>query len=179
MYTFTTSNHTITVREALEADAPAMTQCTRRNLLKSPYLLTHPEDFNPTVEQTQSWIQFHREKDNCVLMIAECARKVIAVQNLTGKQARKVRHRADYGVAILKEWRGMGIGKILLEVMIDWARKNSVIELMQLEVYAENQVARSMYRQAGFVEDGYQKNAFKNDEGIYFDNVLMTLYVGS
>jgi RimJ/RimL family protein N-acetyltransferase len=66
--------------------------------------------------------------------------------------------------------RGAGIGRRLVEAVIDYARGQ--VELIQLRVISDNDVARRLYARLGFEEYGVEKCAAKH-EGRYHDDVLM------
>ncbi len=63
----------------------------------------------------------------------------------------KVRHRAEFGISILREFWGLGIGKALMSACISCA-KEAGYEQLELEVVAENSSAIALYKKAGFVE---------------------------
>ena len=52
----------------------------------------------------------------------------------------KIKHRAVFGIAITKEFWGLGIGKYLMEACIECAREAGYLHL-ELEVVAENERA--------------------------------------
>lgn len=62
------------------------------------------------------------------------------------------------------------MGRRLVETIIDFARKR--VELIQLAVVSDNEQARRLYANFGFLEYGIEKNALKQD-GRYYDEVLM------
>lgn len=65
------------------------------------------------------------------------------------------KHVAAMGIAVDARYRGEGIGQELLNATIDEARsKIPDLKIVVLDVYAENQVAMSLYRKAGFRETG-------------------------
>lgn len=167
----------VTLRMATTDDAANIAETTRRNLMESVFLMIHPEDFNPSKEQTADWIQFHQKKTNSLLLVAEVNDRIVAVQNFTGKQSKKTRHTGEYGVAILPEWRGKGLGQKMLSSLIKWASQNPEVEIMELQVFSGNTIARELYKKAGFEEVGHVKRAFKLDDGSYEDNVIMCLDV--
>ncbi|MNY39328.1 Spermidine N(1)-acetyltransferase [compost metagenome] len=75
---------------------------------------------------------------------------------------------------MLKEWQSVGLGTALLEAAIDWARTASELEILFLQVYAENEAGLSLYRKMGFVENGRIPNFFKQN-GRYHDEITMHL----
>lgn len=62
-----------------------------------------------------------------------------------------------------KSERGKGIGKVLLEKLIEIAKKNHA-ETIFLEVHKNNQIARKIYENAGFIEIGERKNYYHSTE---------------
>jgi ribosomal protein S18 acetylase RimI-like enzyme len=69
-------------------------------------------------------------------------------------------------------YRGLGIGRMLVEAIIDHARRR--VELLQLFVVSDNLPARQLYQSLGFVEYGVERHATKY-RGRYHDDVLMAL----
>ena len=74
-------------------------------------------------------------------------------------------------VAVTEERRGSGIGRKLMEALIDKTRKEG-IRALHLEVRSSNEAARTMYRKLKFEEDGVRKGYYESPRE---DAVLMTL----
>ena len=62
-------------------------------------------------------------------------------------------------VAVGVPYRGKGMGRRLMECMMDLARDNHM-ESMTLEVRVSNMAARTLYSKLGFVEAGIRKNYY-------------------
>ena len=58
------------------------------------------------------------------------------------------------------EYRGMGIGRMLLERGIQWARENRFPGVM-LETQDDNVPACTLYQSCGFVLSGFDRNVYK------------------
>ena len=86
----------------------------------------------------------------------------------------KIKHRAVFGIAITKEFWGLGIGKYLMEACIECAREAGYLQL-ELEVVAENERAVEMYRRAGFIEYGRNPKGFRLRTGEYQELIDMRL----
>jgi RimJ/RimL family protein N-acetyltransferase len=80
-------------------------------------------------------------------------------------------HTAHLGMGILSEFRGQGFGQRLLRAVIG-AADDQNIERIELVVFASNAAAVTLYRRAGFVQEGLKRKARKLD-GVYDDVVLM------
>ncbi len=67
-------------------------------------------------------------------------------------------------IAVRPDWRGRGIGELLLAAMIDLARTLNA-QVVTLEVRVSNEVAQNLYRKYMFKETGYRRRYYRdNDE---------------
>ncbi len=167
----------VTIRMATKKDAEELMQTISRYIIDSEYLLTTIDEFNPTLRDQKLWIETLNEKRNCLLLIATHEKKIIGNIDLKGESKKKVRHNALLGIGMVKEWRGLGLGKILMEYAIDWARENLTLEILWLHVFADNEQAKALYKKMGFEEVSIQKNFIKNIDGTYSDNIIMKMGV--
>lgn len=78
-----------------------------------------------------------------------------------------------FGISILPELQGLGIGKETTSIMIDFAIKSLNLIKIQLEVVDDNKRAIKLYKQLGFIQEGILKKQFYNS-GEYYDVNLMT-----
>lgn len=65
-------------------------------------------------------------------------------------------------IAVLKKFRGYGIGEQILKESIRLCKKLEV-RLMTLEVRVSNEIAQNMYRKLGFQDGGIRKNYYTDD----------------
>lgn len=86
----------------------------------------------------------------------------------------KVRHRADFGISVLKEYWGLGLGRILTKACIQCAREAGYQQL-ELNVVGENERAVSLYRSVGFQEFGRNPRGFNSRFSGYQELVYMLL----
>lgn len=87
----------------------------------------------------------------------------------------KVRHKGVlWGMYVRPSARGTGVGKALVETVIEHARQH--VELLQLTVVSTNERARRVYADLGFSEYGIEQRALKNGDE-YFDEVLMVRFL--
>ncbi|WP_165040355.1 GNAT family N-acetyltransferase [Dysgonomonas sp. ZJ709] len=166
----------VTIREATTEDAEGLITAAKSYLRDSDYLLSYEEEFNPTIEDETNWIKSY-DNDNSLLLIATADDIVIATFGLLGKQMRKLRHTNELAIAIRKEWQNTGLGTALFENAIRWAKRNPELEILCLEVFAENEAGIALYKKMGFVEEGKRKYYYKTKLGGYIDNIIMTLRI--
>ena len=70
-------------------------------------------------------------------------------------------------------FRGKGIGKALLQELLNWAEQNRYIEKVSLGVFSTNINAISLYKKMGFIEEGRKIGEAKLNDNEYIDDVLM------
>ena len=76
----------------------------------------------------------------------------------------KILDEADINnIAVKKEYRGMGFGKMLMNALIEDAKAQN-IRAMTLEVRVSNQSAISLYKKLGFKEAGTRKKYYPDNE---------------
>jgi ribosomal protein S18 acetylase RimI-like enzyme len=90
----------------------------------------------------------------------------------------KFRHVATLGIGILAPWRGVGLGRILMEQSIQAASDNEIVQKIELGVFSDNTIARSLYESLGFEIEGSRKRAIRQPDGEFCDDVVMGLWVG-
>lgn len=118
------------------------------------------------------WIGFHRYK--CSLTAVRngipCGLTTLYLQPY-----RKLAHQCEFGIIVGGGNRGFGIGGLLLKNLMHLAKENFRIELLHLQVYAENPAMR-LYRRFGFREFGRQTHWIK-DNGVFVGRVFMERFI--
>ena len=80
----------------------------------------------------------------------------------------------EIGMAILREWRGRGVGSALLEAAVEWAHDQGLHKL-SLGVFPHNAAAIALYRKYGFVEEGRRIKQYRRASGELWDSIDMGL----
>src|SRR3989442_14064760 len=70
-----------------------------------------------------------------------------------GGTYRKTRHVGGIGIAIRDGWRGVGLGRMLMERILEWRRARG-FKKAELAVFGTNGRARRLYESIGFVDEG-------------------------
>lgn len=92
-------------------------------------------------------------RNDIVSVTAEVDDRIVGNTDLRRQRHRDVLHVGRLGIAILNEYRGMGLGKLLVETALERAERLGMT-LVTLEVYASNEAALGLYRSMGFKELG-------------------------
>jgi RimJ/RimL family protein N-acetyltransferase len=157
-----------TIRRATEADADALMRNINEIGAEEEFILT--ERLTHSARREREWI---RSFDNLtsVLYVAEVAGRVVGQVDVRISTFSKARHVANLGIAIVRAFRGLGIGRALMERALDWMKQRRV-EKATLEVFASNERAIALYQKLGFEVEAARKRHFKI-RGEYVDDVLM------
>lgn len=167
---------TVLIREAVAADASKMIAHVHRVLSTSDYTLTKAKEFKATEESQKTWITEVQKAGNLIL-VAE--NESIIIGNLTFFRGEKTRntHTGEFALGIDEAWRGQGIGRQLIEWLIQWATAETSIEKIWLQVISGNDQAIGLYKKLGFKEEGALKKQIKFSDGRYADLISMALFI--
>jgi len=165
---------TVVIREAQVEDAAALNQLIRAYLKDSAYIPLEVEEFTKTQAETQQWITAMQQSPNSILLVVTHEGQLIGNIDVTGNPRKALQHTAILGMGLLASWRGCGIGTLLVQGVLDWARMTSQLELLWLQVYEENKAGVALYRKHGFETKGSMP-AFIKVGGKYYTNQIMQL----
>ncbi len=84
------------------------------------------------------------------------------------------RGRADLGMFVTRDHRGVGVGSALVEAALDWARAAGAHKV-SLGVWPHNHAARGLYAKYGFVTEGTRRRHAHRRNGQLWDVVAMGL----
>ncbi|TMU87528.1 GNAT family N-acetyltransferase [Bacillus sp. BHET2] len=163
----------VQIRKARIEDAEAILHIQREVIAENDYFISVTEEFQKTEEEQRGWIQEISEKSRNTLLVAEINNKVVGWLVFLSQDRKRLMHTGSFGVMIHKDYRGKGVGKKLIEELIQWAEQNPKIEKICLGVFHTNQRAIALYKQLGFIEEGRKIREFKFDENEYVDDILM------
>ena len=163
----------ITLRNAEPADAQAILNFLKTTNAETRFLICEPEEITMTVEEDMAFITRKIESERELLLVAFDGDKHIGNCSLmsVGSSVR-YRHRCSVAIALYKEYCGRGIGKVMLETVLDVARKIGC-EQAELEVMTGNEGAIALYESIGFAKCGLLPNSAKYKDGSYADSYWM------
>ncbi len=138
-------------------------------------LADSPEAFSSTLEteQDRPLDEFGARLADAFVIGAFSGSRLVGVAGFYVQAGPKHAHKGMlWGMYVRPDYRGTGVGRMLVEAIIDHARRR--VELLQLFVISDNLPARRLYESLGFVEYGVEWHATKY-RGRYHDDVQMAL----
>lgn len=162
------------VRTGTIEDSEAILDIQKSVVSEGEFLIALASEFTKTYSQQREWVQSILENEKETLLVAEKEGEVIGwiVFQMT-KNRMRLSHTGTFGMMISKSYRGLGIGSMLLQALLDWAENHPLIEKVSLGVFATNHGAISLYKKMGFIEEGRKVKEFKMSENEYVDDILM------
>lgn len=100
---------------------------------------------------------------------------IAGVANLHVNKNPRQRHCATIGVLVHPGYQRRGIGRMLMEKLIDIADNWISVKRIELEVIEDNTPAINLYKKLGFIQEGIKKHyVMKNGE--YKSAIMMAKY---
>ena len=167
----------ILIRRAKKGDQDRYAEVSKMCYLETRFLSRCAEDEMFTGDSLLEFIEEVENSDKEALLVAVCDGIIVGSGDITACLNRvKMKHKCDLNISILKDFWGLGIGKALMSVLIDFAR-SAGYEQINLNVAGDNTRAIGLYRALGFQETGRELHAMKHAEGDYSDFVFMTKFL--
>lgn len=161
------------LRSAHPKDAEDLIQYFKITSAQTQYLMREPEEFSLTLESEKKFIQSREESKRELLLVARVDGIHAGNCSLTALgNYKRYSHRCNVSIALYKKFCGMGLGKTMLNTVLDTA----VIcgyEQAELEVVITNIVAIQLYKSLGFEIYGEQPHSMKYKDGSYANEYLM------
>lgn len=137
--------------------------------------MCEPDEVKFTTESEINFIKKHNESDNSLLILAFVDGEYAGNCSFEGKSSsRRTKHRAGIGIALFQRFTGFGLGRLLLEILLQKIKEQGY-EQAELTVVDGNDRAHHLYESIGFREYGRIPNANKYDDGTYSDDILMVI----
>ena len=142
---------------------------------ETDYLLSYSDENSLDPEQEAKYLEEKKKNPNGIEIVAVVDGKIVGLAGIGAVGPKyKVRHRADFGISVLKDYWGLGLGKALTRACIQCA-KDAGYEQLELNAVAENERALALYRDIGFTEYGHNPMGFKSRTSGYQELVYMLL----
>ena len=165
---------TCILRNAAEEDAAEVFDVFCRVHGETDYLLTYPDE-SGSAEGEAAFLRMRTESARDIELCAVIDGNIVGLAGISGIGDRdKIRHRAEFGISILKEYWNLGIGRAMTQACIACAKDAGYAQL-ELEVVAENQTALALYESVGFSEYGRNPRGFLSRYSGWQELVLMRM----
>jgi RimJ/RimL family protein N-acetyltransferase len=175
------------LRCAEVGDATAILAYRRAQIGTHAFEINLPDEVDLDADKQREMIQESLDRANWVYILAvpsppahfpvSSPPRVLGGLLFRGQTKQRMQHHGTFGIAIDPAWRGRGIGRAMIEALLDWAAAHPSLVKVCLAVFADNAGAEALYRALGFVEEGRSLRHFQMEPRRFIDDVSMCIYV--
>jgi RimJ/RimL family protein N-acetyltransferase len=144
----------VRIRRATPDDAGALLRYLRQVGGESDNLSFGDEGPGLTEGEEREYLTRVGESDNSLAVVATVGDTIVASLTFDGGRRPRLRHAGEFGISVAGEYAGLGIGRALIEHMLEWAERGGVIRKINLKVRADNAGAIRLYERMGWVHEG-------------------------
>lgn len=164
----------IVIEKPTREDAEAMLEYLKQIGGETDNLTFGAEGVSCTAEDEAAQIERAASSRDEVMFVAKDKGKIVGDVSLS-RLPRRMQHRGDLGIAVVKEYWGCGIGSSLLGKVIEFAGENA-FDVIELQVRSDNAAAIHLYEKFGFQKFGTHESFFKmGQDEIPFDYMYLRI----
>ena len=145
---------TLIIREAKKEDSLEYINYINQVSDETNYLTFGVGELLTDQVEQESMIENSAKSDNRLMIFAIVDGKIVGNLNFRSSDRPRIRHTGEFGITVLKEFWGLGIGSHLVLYLIKWAEVSNIIRKINLGVRSDNRRAIELYSRLGFVEEG-------------------------
>jgi RimJ/RimL family protein N-acetyltransferase len=168
------NGQTLLIRQAAVEDARAVLAYLHAISGETDYLTFGPGELEHTEADEVVFIQKCRMTGNLLFLLGLVDGAIAAHLTFTAGHRPRVRHSGEFGLAVRQAYWGLGIGSLLVDALIEWARGTGIVTKINLRVRTDNARAIALYERKGFEREGTLRRETLI-EGRYYDLHWMSL----
>lgn len=167
------------LRSPRQEDVPGLLDYLVKSAEESEFILRGPEDCKKyTPENEAKWIENMNAAENAATLVCQVEGRIAGNCEVSRSNMAKIRHRANVGIALLKEFWGQGIGTAMFQELIRIAESWQGLTQLELEFLEGNFRARALYEKMGFRIVGVRPDAFRLKDGSMRNEYIMIRKIG-
>ncbi len=170
------SGQTLVIREAEKEDASRIIDYINTVGKETDNLTFGEGGFGITVDKEGEFIEGISKSDNQLMICAFKEDTLVGQLVFTGGSRPRIKHAGEFGVTVLKEYWGKGVGSELISYLMGWAKETQIVRKINLRVRSDNHSAISLYKKFGFVSDGTITREFVIN-GKFYDSIHMGMEI--
>lgn len=166
----------VVISEATLAYAKQMIEFYNAVGGETDFLSFGGNEFQRNVEEYEAFIASTQLEQNSMILLATLQDEIIGIASITSSQKDRTKHVGTLGIVISERFTGQGLGRALMEQLIEWAASNGVTNKVSLVTREDNVLAIELYEKLGFEREGLiRKDSFIH--GVYYNTLVMGLFV--
>lgn len=171
-----TDGEVVYIRNPNRRDAAGFVEIMREVAAEGLYTLAQADEVDWTIPGKRADIDEHAREPGFLTLVAEGHGVPVGFLEFENGSRRRTQHVGMFSIFILRDWRGKGIGTVLIQTLVEWATVHPLIEKITLAVFANNIRAIALYQKYGFQIEGRCVRDIKIGDG-YVDSLMMYKFV--
>lgn len=164
----------VLIEKATPKDAKGLLEYLKQIGSESDNLSFGAEGLGFSMEAEEEYLSAIENSADSVMLVAKENGKIIGSASLN-RLPRRMKHRGDFSVSVLKEYWNRGIGRSLTVSIINFARENG-FSVIDLQVRSDNAAAIHLYEKLGFIKIGTHPEFFEIDnEAVAVDYMYLRI----
>lgn len=162
------------LRSPQETDTRQMLIYRKQSVGETDFLLNYPEELaDYSLDDQLKFIKRVMSSETSLMLVAMVDGRLAGNCQITFNTKIKMQHRAGIGIALLKEYWGLGIGSAMFKEMIKTAQQRDGVLQLELEVIEGNERAMALYRKFGFEIVAEKPDSIRLKDGRMLKEIFM------
>ncbi|MEG3028798.1 MAG: GNAT family protein [Oscillospiraceae bacterium] len=143
---------------------------------QTDFLSFGKDEFPNDVKAEEKFIESIEKSVVDIMLLARAEGKLVGIATINTSPKRKFRHVGEMGIGIELDYCGLGLGRAMLDKVLDFARGNGTTKKVNLVTRSDNSRGIALYEKLGFKPEGLLKSE-SFEGGKYYDSLLMGLFL--
>ena len=164
----------IIIREAKKEDAKSIIDFYNVVGGETDFLSFGKNEFIRELKAYENYLEDVHKEENSIIFLAISEDKMVGIASINSNQKARTKHVGVLGIVVANSFCGLGIGKRMIEYLIQWAKANKITKKISLVTREDNIKAIELYEKFGFEVEGVLK-ADNYINGVYYNTLMMSL----
>jgi RimJ/RimL family protein N-acetyltransferase len=165
----------LVIRSAMVSDAEKIMTMLQQTNDETDFLTRSSDEFSITLEAERSFIETKLKNPREIFILAFYNGELAGNLGFSCSHFKRYSHKGSFGIAIRKKFWGLGIGRKMLETLLEWADANGFVKI-SLEVDTLNTRAIRLYKSVGFSTEALLKMDRRMENNTFRDSYLMARF---
>ena len=160
------SEQDLVIEEAQVEDASSLLALLQKVVEETDFII---QDKVLTLDEMIRFLDQQSESINAIWLVAR-----LGVLNIVPSDHSQDDSIGDIFIAVKQAYWGYGLGSLLMEMALDWAKHTPMIHRLELTVQVRNSRAIHLYEKFGFRIDATTSRGVQTKDGEFLDVYLMS-----
>ncbi len=165
------------IEHAILSDAPELLALHRAILSEGRYFITSVAECHDSLDRQRLIMRQLISQENSCQLLARQGDQLVGMVLIRGGFLKRMAHVGKLEIFLSAECRGKGIGRVLMDAALDWAREHPTLSKIGLTVFEDNTRAVNLYRSMGFEIEGRRVGEYREPDGTLRNDLLMWIAV--